>query len=298
MTQRCLGPIQGATLLTRDIRSASAAYQEVLGFTLQTQGKIGQDLAQFWSAPDLEGRPFQILAAANGDPWLRLVQDPDCSTTTPLKCQGWMALESNVADVDKLRNRFKDDRFQIIGEPAYLQVSDAIKAMQVIGPCGEVHYLTQIERPVPPFELPSTNTVTGSLFIPVLCTPDRNASLTFYQQLNDGPEGLRFDTKVTVLNNAWGRDIEHQYPVATLQLNGNCLFEIDQLPEAYALEANEDSLPSGISIITCYVTNLDKIAELTEREICQIDNDFYPNGRALLLKGEAGEWLELVEQGG
>lgn len=297
MTQRRLGPIVAATLLTHDIRSASAAYQEILGFTLASQGKIGQDLADFWSAPDLEGRPFQVLAAANGDAWLRLVQDPDCTPSTPLKSHGWMALESNVADVDKLRNRFKDERFQIIGEPAYLQVSDAIKAMQVIGPCGEVHYLTQIEKPVPPFELPMTNATTGSLFIPVLCTSDRNASLAFYQALNQGTEGLRFDTKVTVLNNAWNNDIEHQYPVATLQLNGNCLFEIDQVPQASPVTVNEDSLPSGIAIITCIVSDLDGLAYEAGKDISLIENDFYPGGKALLLKGQAGEWIELVERG-
>ena len=73
-----------------------------------------------------------------------------------------------------------------------------------------------------------TQARTGSLFIPVLCTRNRDASLAFYEALNQ-VTGLKFDTKVTVLNNAWGHDIEHQYPVATLQLAGNCLFEIDQL---------------------------------------------------------------------
>jgi lipopolysaccharide assembly outer membrane protein LptD (OstA) len=34
-----------------------------------------------------------------------------------------------------------------------------------------VSYMTQIDRSVPPFELPMTTARTSGLFIPVLCTP-------------------------------------------------------------------------------------------------------------------------------
>lgn len=297
MTQKQLGPIVGATLLTQDIRHASKAYQEVLGFTLTSQGKVSFEQAEMWATRELEGRPYHVLATETGDSWLRLIQDPHCQPPETLKSHGWMALESNVGDVSSLRNCFKDgdDRFQIIGEPAYLQISDAIKAMQVIGPCGEVHYLTQIERPVPPFELPMTQKRTGSLFIPVLCTPERSSSLAFYESLHNAGQGIRFETKITVLNNAWGQNIEHQYPVATLQLDGNCLFEIDQLPEASPVHVNEDSLPSGIALITCAVKNLDAIASATGATIHEIKNEYYPSSRVLLLKGPAGEWIELTE---
>jgi hypothetical protein len=184
----------------------------------------------------------------------------------------------------------------VIGEPAYLQISDAIKAMQVIGPANEVSYITQIDREVPPFELPMTEYRTGDLFIPVLCTPNRQASLDFYQRLHQGANGLVFNTKVTVLNNAWELDIEHQFPVATLQLNGQCLFEIDEVTPATANQSRTGSLPAGIAMITCVCEELDSVALDHKVEIVEIEDSYYPHARAILLQGPAGELIELIER--
>jgi hypothetical protein len=41
--------------------------------------------------------------------------------------------------------------FQVIGEQVNLDVSDNIRAMQVIGPAGEALYLTQVKAEVPTF---------------------------------------------------------------------------------------------------------------------------------------------------
>ncbi|XQW83554.1 hypothetical protein ACOYR1_10340 [Thalassotalea piscium] len=294
MTERQLGPVIGATLLHTNIDEVITSYQNTLGFTLVSQGTISAQLAACWQAPYLIGNKIAVLASANGDNWLRVIENENAKPANPLKSYGWMALESNVLDVDAIRKKFIDDAFTIIGEPAYLQVSDAIKAMQVIGPAGEVNYLTQVDREVPPFELPMTTHETGSLFIPVLSTPDRDASLNFYQQLNDADKGLKFETKITVLNNAWGYDIEHQYPVATLQLDGKCLFEIDQVDTASALVDNIGSLPSGIAMITCRVKNIAQVAKAFNTEIHYLNDNYYPNTSVIMLKGPAGEYIELV----
>ncbi|MEE2002897.1 hypothetical protein QWY20_15680 [Alkalimonas sp. MEB108] len=293
-----LGPILGATLVTANLERVRQAYCQQLGFSLVREARVSPQLADFWQAPACADQPMLILAAANGDAWLRVIQMPseqDIQPVQPLKRQGWMALEVNVADVEAVRHTIQTDEFAIIGEPAYLQISDAIKAMQLIGPAEEVSYLTEVQRPVPPFQLPQTNSFSGSLFIPVLAVPDRQQAVDFYQQLNQAEPALLFDTKITVLNKAWQRPIEHQYPVATLQLAGNSLFEIDQLPEAEPLQTATGQLPSGIAMISCITRDLDGIAKRMNATIHSLDDPYYPASRAILLKGSAGELIELVQ---
>jgi hypothetical protein len=294
MNQRQLGPIVGATLLCSNINKVSHAYRSGLGYSLVSSGILDAAQIECWNTPKLVNSNTQVLASADGQAWLRLVEDPKSKAHKPLKTQGWMALETNVGDVDELRKDIDTTQFEIIGEPAYLQVSDAIKAMQTIGPANEVSYMTQVDRPVPPFELPMTTAKTSGLFIPVLCTPDRDASLAFYQDINQTKEGLKFETKVTVLNRAWQKDIAHQYKVATLQLNGKCLFEIDQVPQAQVIINNSGSLPSGIAMVTCLVDNIDDVAKRFTIPVVTTDNEYYPGKKIILLKGIAGEWIELV----
>jgi hypothetical protein len=288
-----LGPVVGATLLAPNLKFASHSYQSGMGYTLKSEEVVTQEMCDLWNAPKLLNNPMHILAAANENAWLRIVEDTNCAATTPLKTRGWMALEVNVANVDVIRKEIDTTVFKIIGEPAYLQISDAIKAMQVIGPCDEVSYISQIDKAVPPFKLPMTKARTGSLFIPVLCTQNRNASLAFYETLNQ-VSGLKFDTKVTVLNNAWGKDIEHQIPVATLQLAGNCLFEIDQVPDAQPNVVNPGSLPSGIAMITCMVDDIKAAAKQLKLSIAQVNNAYYATPNVILAKGPAGELIELL----
>lgn len=293
-----LGPILGATLVSADIARVCQAYCQQLGFTVLREAKVSTQLAAFWQAPAYAGQPMLILAAANGDGWLRLIQLPaeqSLQPVQPLKRQGWLALEVNVANVDAVRAALQQESFQVLGEPAFLQLSDAIKAMQLLGPAEEVSYLTEIQRPVPPFQLPQTDSFSGSLFIPVLAVADRQKAVDFYQQLNLAAPALLFDTKITVLNKAWQRPIAQQYPVATLQLAGKALFEIDQLPEAEPLQVPAGQLPSGIALISCYCQDIGRIAAQTGASIYALDDSYYPAGRALLLKGTAGEWLELVQ---
>jgi hypothetical protein len=290
-----LGPIQGATLVCNDIKVVSEAYQNQLKYALVAKGNVSSALSQLWQAPALENAAMYTLQAENGHAWLRVVEDKTAPTNTPLKTHGWMSLETNVRDVDEIYEDLDQTVFRVIGEPAYLQISDAIKAMQVIGPANEVSYITQIDRPVPPFDLPMTTARTGSLFIPVLNTPNRDASLRFYEDIHEGAAGIKFDTKVTVLNNAWAKDTEHQFPVATLQLNGKCLFEIDEVIQAQDSQANEGSLPAGIALISSFCKNIDNIAKRYDTKIYSIDDPYYPAKRAILLRGPANELIELIE---
>ena len=109
------------------------------------------------------------LANELDEPWLRLIEIKGIRNCRPVPAQ-WMDVAGDQRFMMWMPcdPGWTESPFQIIGEPANLDVSDDIRAMQVIGPAGEVLYLTEIKAVVPPFELPFARCTVDRLFIPVL----------------------------------------------------------------------------------------------------------------------------------
>jgi hypothetical protein len=161
--------------------------------------------------------------------------------------------------------------------------------MQLVGPAGELLYLTQVNAEVPPFELPFARCAVDRLFIPILLSPHRDDSLATYEQF-PGTSGMQFETKITVINQARKLDFDQRHPVATIQLRGKNLIEIDQLDDLSIRPANPGSLPAGIGMITFAVNaipaNVDSYT-MTEGN--------FTSHKAALIRGAAGEFIELIE---
>ena len=278
-----LGPVIMGTLLTRDLAACIIAYEKFLHAHVHRQAKVSEAQAEFWGLPHLAGCAYALLNNKLGDPFLRIVEDPMCTVVDTLKQTGWMALEIVVVDVDAIAASLDGSPFDVLRPVADLSLSDKIRAVQVRGPAGEILYLTQIKGQVPPFKLPVARCAVDKVFIPVLCTHDRAASLSFYETLA-GNTGLSFDTKITVVNQAYGYDIDRNHPVATLQLKGNTLIEIDQIDEA---KTPETAPSAGILMVTFAVNAL---PEDGVRKNC-------PTGRkcSMIKRGVSGEILELVQ---
>lgn len=243
-----LGPAEGATLITRDLDHSTGIYAEHLGLRVSRRDALPDHEADALGWPSLAGTRYAWLANELGEPWLRLIEHPEAKSLAPFTHYGWLSLEIAVRDVDALGERLADSPFEIIGPPADLSMSDAIRAMQVVGPCGEVLYLTEVKREVPPFDLPFARCTVDRLFIPVMTCPDREAVLAHYEGLS-GNEGLRFETRITVISAALGLDREHPHPVATLQLRDSTLIEIDQVPRLRPAPFGGDLPPMGIAEI-------------------------------------------------
>ena len=278
-----LGPVIMGTILTRDLAVCVEAYETYLHARVGRRTKISDEQSAFWGVPHLAGCSTALLNNALGEPFLRIIEDPDCTVGDTLKQTGWMALEIVVADVDAIAASLNGSPFDVLRPVADLSLSDQIRAVQVRGPAGEILYLTQIKGQVPPFDLPIARCAVDKVFIPVLCTHDRAASLSFYENLS-GNTGLNFDTKITVINQAYGWDIERNHPVATLQLKRSTLIEIDQVDAAKPAETKPGS---GIFMVTFAADTLPKNHPVKD---C-------PTGtkRAMILRGVAGEIIELVQ---
>ena len=262
-----LGPVLMGTLLCRDLGFVVQAYTTFMHAHVHKRGNVDTAQAKLWHMPELQGHSFVILANAKGRPWLRILEDPNCTDIDSLKHTGWMALEILVQDVDRLTEELKASPFEILRPVANLDVSDDIRAVQVRGPCGEILYLTQIKGPVPPFELPRAACPVDHVFIPILCSHDRDSSLEFYSTFSQNT-GLKFDTKITVLNQAYGYDLARKHNVATLQLRDDTLIEIDQIDAALT---SEHAYTSGIFMIS------------------------FAYSQNKTLRGPSGEWVELVD---
>ena len=270
-TAPSLGPAVAATIITRDLDHSIAAYTQHLGQQLSSEQAFDATQARACGWDALAGNRSAWLANALGEPWLQLVEHGAATSMAPFTHYGWLSLEVAVADVDALGESLANSPFEIIGPPADLAMSDAIRAMQVVGPDGEVLYLTQIKRPVAGFELPTARCAVDRLFIPVMTCPDREAALAHYAALS-GNDGLRFETRITVINRALGFDKNREHPVATLQLRGATLIEIDQVDQLAAAPFGGPTLPGGIALI----------------------HFAHPSARPGIYNGAAGERYQLI----
>jgi hypothetical protein len=243
------GPIAHATLIVSDAAPLVAAYAP-LGLAARSGGTVDAATAAAWGQPRLAGCRVTWLGSL-----LRLLVVPGAPPRPTRHSHGWLALEVLVRDVDALAPKVAAAGFQVVGPPADLDVSPAIRAMQAIGPAGEMLYLTQVKAPVPPFDIPLSATLPpgtglGPLFIAVMSTPSREGVVAACEPLAPR-QVLRFDTKITVLNRALGHDIARRWPVATVQWAGSALFEVDEVVDPAVAPAPEAAgLPAGLAWIT------------------------------------------------
>jgi hypothetical protein len=284
-----LGPSLKATICTQDIDLSVAAWCNSLHQQIHQQGQLTPVRALQLGHDDLAGAERVVIANELGDPWLEFIENPDAVVVDPFSYSGWFSLEINVQDVDALRADIDESVFQVIGEPANLEMSDNIRAMQLVGPAGEVLYLTEIKGPVPPFELPTARCIVDRLFIPVLLTENRDVSLQNYLELHDR-DGLKFETKITVINNARGHDIDTRNPVAALQLAGSNLIEMDQVAGLKPRTYSGDITTAGISVISFASSSLP-----TGLDTYQLEDGPHAGSPAVLVKGAAGELIELIQ---
>ena len=284
-----LGPCCMATLASHDAARLVDDYCSHLHCRVLASDVISESMAEQWECPELAGATYWLLGNTNGRPWLRIIEDPAATPIEPLSRAGWMALEVLVADVDKLAASLEATPFEILRPVANLELSEKIRAVQAQGPTGELLYLTQITGEVPPFQLPQASCAVDHLFIPVLASTKRAASLAQYESLAKH-SGLTFDTRVTVINQLRGLPMEQQHPLATLQLADDTLIEIDQLEGLTSASRQSHTLGSGITMVTFYI---DRIPEQfkTHRHTAAP----YHGRRSCTLYGHDGERIELIE---
>jgi hypothetical protein len=289
-----LGPTLTGTLVAADIDATVAAYCDFLYTRVLEEALVSESQAILWGKPKLAGAPIVTLQSDSGYPWLRVISNPDVVPAQPFRELGWLALEILVRDVDALAERLADSPFEIYRAPANSDSGDATRAMHVIGPAGEVLYLTEVSAAVEPFDIPRARCEVDRLFIPVSSCLRRDEALAVYRKLG-ATRSWSFDTRIASINKAHGLDAGLRHPVAAVQLAGKSMVEIDQLGVARSRPPTAGRLPAGIAMVSFVFDNIDTLGLQPVSPPKRLDGKLYGGQRVVVCRGAGGELLELIE---
>lgn len=293
------GRVVAATVVTADLDGQVALYSSFFDYRIVHRGPVTGALADLWGAPALAGARMAVMRSASGtESWLRLVEDAEAEPQAPMRTLGWSAIEVAVKDVDLLAAPFASAPWRILGAPADLSFTDAIRAMQVAGPMGEVFYLTVVKRPVPGFDLPTAEVDVDRLFVLVLGCRDVTEAARFYEGLFGRPAAPAFAAEVRVVNAAYGLPPGTKMPLGTVTLGGQSLVELDGFPvEAAERSVAAGRLPAAMAIGSFLVADIDAVRADWLSPPRRLDMAPYAGRRAGVLRGPAGELTELIETG-
>lgn len=294
------GPIRCVTITCPDPAASAALYTDTLDYTpVEAPGFIPADLAASWGAPAEAGQKQILLQPASGEPvFIRLLARDDGSEPyAPLKTWGWNAAELIVRDVDALAQRLADSPWRIIGPPADLSFTDAIRAMQVEGPAGDVLYLTQFKRRLPEFDTPEPRCDVCRTFIVILGGGDLEALKRFYGRHFGVPDAPVIEAEVSVLSNANGLPPQTMHRICAMPLDGQSFIEADAFPAGTGPRARSaDRLAPGIAMVSFEVDDLARVAPEVETLAARCAQPPYFGARTVTVYGPAGEAIELIER--
>ncbi len=294
------GTILGGLSTLPDLAAGLRAYRDVLGLELVEQGTLPADLAESWGAPANAGSPYAVLRPKSGAPcWFRLVEQPDYPDFVPTRTYGWAAFETTVEDVWHWPEALPVDLFEIVGQPKLLEnMEPAFIPMQALGPGREMIYLNQVLGDLPDTDLPRAQCGVDKIFIVVLATPDRNASIAWYTDNLGLVRGADYTLPYSMINDAFGLPPEMQTTITMVSHGRMPIVEVDDYPATATPRARDEGhLPPGNALVTLAVRSLDDcsarwLAPPTPRE-----GALYEGRRAATAIGAGGELVEVVEMG-
>lgn len=252
--RRPAGPIAEVMVRVEDPESASAAWREAFGWQDRGSGRVGAARATVWGAPAATGASWWGVGPPSGAVTaVRFVAGPPVGDLAPLWATGWAAVELLVANADETALGLAGTPFRVLAPPRPLGGDDrlGIRALQVVGPGGEVVYLTEIGPAADP-RLPRARCPVDRPFVVVAGARDAAASLAQHAAAlgTDVPPLERWP--VDVLNDAFGLDRRTRHPLATLRLEGGCLVEVDGYPPAARSWPITDHLVPGIAVVAVH----------------------------------------------
>ena len=294
-----LSAILAVTLIVADLTAAEQAYVEWLDYRVVERGALDAAQAAGWNAPQAEGRRYVLLQPASGShTYLRLVQSPSTPGYASMRNHGWNSNEILAQDPVALAAKFKSGNapFRVIGEPRPLSMSPSVIAMQAIGPAGELNYFTRIPPEGTSFLKASAQSFVDRTFIVVLGGPSMPAMIEFYRDTLGLVVTDPAPAKINVLQQAWGVGADFTVPLTIAKVSDRFLIELDGYDtHAAPRPQRPGDLPPGMAMVSFEAHDLDakKLPWLVPP---RVRKDLpYAGRRAGLLRGAAGELVELVE---
>jgi catechol 2,3-dioxygenase-like lactoylglutathione lyase family enzyme len=295
------GTILGGLSTVPDLARALTAYRDVLRLELREQGTLDADLAASWGCAANAGSPYAVLQPASGaDCWFRLVEQRDHPDFRPTTTYGWAAFETTVEDVWHWPDTLPPDLFTIVGPPKVLEnMKPAFIPMQALGPGKEMVYLNQVLDDMTDTDLPRAHAPVDRIFIVVLATPDREASVAWYADRLGLSRGADYTLPYSMINNAFGLSADTQTTITMVKHQRMPIVEVDDYPKAAHPRARHAGmLPPGNALVTLAVRDLDACSAEWIAPPAVRAGALYDGRRAATAIGAAGELVECIEVGG
>jgi catechol 2,3-dioxygenase-like lactoylglutathione lyase family enzyme len=288
-----LGSICAVTMVVPDLAPMQAAYTAFLGMRVVARGAVSPEDASRWGTPAASGCAYVALMPETGEETcLRFIAAPDLPPAPAFVSFGWNATEITVRDTDALAARLEGSPFRMIGPPANLKGFEWIRAMQVLGPCGECLYLTDVRKDA---SLAQAKAEIGQVFIVVVGGPDIGALQAFYRShfSNDVSDSVAIP--IGVISNAHKLPADYLHSLALVTLPEGTRIELDQYPPQAAARATlPGHLPPGLAMVSFRVKNFPEHGLLAPPSAS--DMAPFVGARTACLRGGAGELIELVEE--
>ena len=282
-----------------DLDAVVAGWTRYLAYRVVERGELGADLCAAWHTPAAAGQRYCTLIPESGqDSYIRFVETADPGGYGPPMTFGWNAMELLVRDVDTLAQRLRGSPFTLLGGPGDLFPRPrAPRAMQVVGPAGELIYFTRILPGGSRYGLHGARGTVDRVFIVTVGGPSSDEMHAFY----GGTLGLRIMDRMSFINTilADGCAVPHStvFPTSIARIPGRSfLVEMDEFPPAVQPRRRRDGhLPPGMSMVSFLVTSLDDVPVPMRALPCTATGIPYSGRRVAVIEGHAGEWLELIE---
>ena len=280
-----------------DLDRVVTAWTRHLGYRVVEHGMLAADLCAAWNTPAAVGQPYCALRPESGqDSYIRFIETADAAGHGPPMTFGWNAMELLVQDVDALARHFRGSPFNVLGGPGDLYPRPrAPRAMQVVGPAGELIYFTRLLPGGSRYGLHGARSAVDRVFIVTVGGPSSDAMHAFY----GGTLGHRIMDRIPFINSilAQGCGVPPStvFPTSIARIPGRSfLLEMDELPPSVQ-RRRTGHLPPGMALVSFLVRSLDDLPLPTRSPARSVEGPIYAGRRVAVIQGYAGEWLELIE---
>ncbi len=287
-----------------------SALQEDLGFEFLAGGAVDEALARAWGvSPRVHSRFAVLRAPGVSRGFIRLVEGPADDETGTFHKRGMFNAELLTRDVEALFARLRESsRFRIVSELNTYDLSGAgggavSRSFATRGPGGAGFFFTQYLKVPPPRTLPVCETLVGPMFNAAVSTDLQPPAEAFYEKVLG--MHLRLAGRLTqpTVNRIIGLPDDWGFMMLVYKGEGDGLIEVDIHEHAVPAEpaVPDDQLRAGNSMLTVETSDLDGVlgraagAGIASTSAQAIPAAPYAGRRAAVLRGPAGERVELVE---
>lgn len=288
--------VLAVTISAEDPTAAARAYVDSFGYVVEEETEVSTAMAQVWDTPAMTGRAVIALQPNSGaDFRLRFIAADPVPSYRPMRSRGWNAIELLVQDPDEMAERLRKSAFAVIGEPRDLSQDGDVRAMQAIGPAGEIVYLTRIQG-ARESVYGTAKSMVDRAFILVVGSDDFDSLVAFYGGKLRHTLQTFGRTTIDVVSNALAVPDDTLYDMKLARLGERFSIEMDGYPIAIADRPRlAGALPPGVAMVTMGVESLDALGTDWRGGSAHLSGRFYQDCNTAVTTGPAGEWLECVD---